>query len=206
MDVDAQKRAIRAEMKAKRAALSHEEIRLAARIGVDALFNPRQMNLFSRFRGFASYMSVGEEFPTDYINQEIFRLGMPLVIPHYQPQKEAYAWATLLPGEPLMLGYHAIPEPVHPRPADPAEVDVALVPGLAFDVCGGRIGYGAGVYDRLLLRLRPSTIKVALAYDFQVHKEVLPQATHDLKVDYIVTEKQWIDCRLAHRLRRERNG
>jgi 5-formyltetrahydrofolate cyclo-ligase len=62
------------------------------------------------------------------------------------------------------------------------------------------------VYDRLLPKLRAGILRIALAYDFQVLRDALPQEAHDLPMDYIVTEKQWIDCRLARRLRRERNG
>jgi 5-formyltetrahydrofolate cyclo-ligase len=115
-------------------------------------------------------------------------------------------WNAFTPMDALVSGHMGIPEPRDARLLDAAMVDVAFVPGLAFDVCGGRIGYGGGVYDRLLPKLRASTLRIALAYDFQVMKEVLPQEEHDLPMDYIVTEKQWIDCRLARQLRRARNG
>ena len=205
MDPKSEKQRLRAEMKAQRAALSHRAVRDAAYAGANALFSPRLMNLFSRFRGFASYMSIGNEFPTDWIHHELFKARVPVCIPYYQPAQKAYAWAAFSPYEPLTEGFMGIPEPLTPRIADPAAIDVALVPGLCFDVCGGRLGYGGGVYDRLLPKLRAGTVRIALAFDFQVQKEELPQEAHDLKMDYIVTEKQWIDCRLARRLRRLRN-
>lgn len=206
MDIVAEKKRIRAEMKARRDTLTRREVRSAAHLGADALFNPRLMNILSRFRGFAVYMSVGNEFPTDQILHELFRVGAAVCVPYYQTIQKAYAWAAFAPGEPLCLGKMDIPEPLDPRVADAAEIDVALIPGLAFDVSGGRIGYGGGVYDRLLPQLRAGTLRIALAYDFQVSRAPLPQEAHDLTVDYIVTEKQWIDCRLARRLRRARNA
>ncbi len=206
MEIAAEKQRLRAEMKARREALTHDEIREAAYLGANALFNPRLMNLFSRFRGFASYMSIGAEFPTDRIHRELFTAGAHLCIPSYSRDEKEYSWAPFSPMDELAPGYMGIPEPVNPRVADAANIDVALVPGLVFDVCGGRIGYGGGVYDRLLPKLRAGILRIGLAYDFQVQSEALPQEAHDLPMDYIVTEKQWIDCRLARRLRRDRHG
>ncbi|MBQ9693460.1 MAG: 5-formyltetrahydrofolate cyclo-ligase [Kiritimatiellae bacterium] len=206
MDAASEKQRLRVEMKRRRAELTHNLVREAAYAGANALFNPRLMNLFNRFNGFASYMSIGNEFPTDRIHHEIFRANAPLCIPYFQPDFRSYAWSAFAPSDALIAGNMDIPEPANPRIADPAAIDVALIPGLCFDVCGGRIGYGGGVYDRLLPKLRAGTLRVALAFDFQVVSTDLPQEAHDLKMDYIVTEKQWIDCRLARRLRRVRNG
>jgi 5-formyltetrahydrofolate cyclo-ligase len=206
MDIKSEKERLRLEMKQQRAALEHRAVREAAYAGANALFNPRLLNLLGRFRGFASYMSVGNEFPTDWIHHELFRVGAPFCIPYYQPESKTYAWSAFRSQDPLTEGYMGIPEPLQPRLVDPATIDVALVPGLCFDVCGGRLGYGGGVYDRLLPKLRAGTLRVALAFDFQVRTEALPQEAHDLTMDYIVTEKQWIDCRLARRLRRTRHG
>lgn len=206
VDIGLEKKRIRAEMKARRNELSHNAVREAAYLGANALFHPRQLNLFSRFRGFATYLSLANEFPTDVIVRELFRAGAAACVPYYQVPHETYAWAAFSPNDPLCEGYRGIPEPAAPRQADPAAIDVALIPGLAFDVCGGRIGYGGGVYDRLLPKLRAGVLRVALAFDFQVSSVELPQEEHDLPMDYIVTEKQWIDCRLARRVRRARNG
>jgi 5-formyltetrahydrofolate cyclo-ligase len=87
-----------------------------------------------------------------------------------------------------MPGYRAIPEPRPERPRlDPAAVDWVLVPGVAFDPEGKRLGYGGGYYDRLLALLRPETARVAGAFDLQVVPRV-PAAPHDLAVDVVVTE------------------
>ena len=67
----------------------------------------------------------------------------------------------------------------------PQDVDVVLVPGLAFDPKGQRLGYGQGFYDRLLLHMR--ALRVGLAFDFQLLAEV-PSFPHDLPVDCVVTD------------------
>lgn len=70
-------------------------------------------------------------------------------------------------------------------------IDIALVPGVAFDEKGGRIGIGDGFYDRLIPKLPSTTRKVALAFDDQIFPHV-PMESHDKHVDIIITEKRVI--------------
>jgi 5-formyltetrahydrofolate cyclo-ligase len=85
-------------------------------------------------------------------------------------------------------GYRGIPEPAPELPPVAlAAIDWVLVPGVAFDLQGRRLGYGGGYYDRLLALLRPGTLRVAGAFDLQVVAAV-PAAPHDLVVNVIVTE------------------
>ena len=69
------------------------------------------------------------------------------------------------------------------------ELDLVIVPGVAFDSLGRRLGYGGGYYDRLLATLTPGVPKIAGAYDLQVVAHI-PSAPHDLRVDAIVTPTQ----------------
>lgn len=70
-------------------------------------------------------------------------------------------------------------------------IDIALIPGIAFDEKGGRIGIGDGFYDRLIPKLPATTRKVALALDNQVVSHI-PMESHDKHVDIIITEKRII--------------
>lgn len=70
-------------------------------------------------------------------------------------------------------------------------IDIALIPGVAFDEKGGRLGMGDGFYDRLIPKLPATTRKVALSYDDQVLSQV-PMEPHDKHVDIIITEKRII--------------
>jgi 5-formyltetrahydrofolate cyclo-ligase len=90
----------------------------------------------------------------------------------------------------LQAGHRGIREPAGP-PVDAAEIDVMVVPGLAFDTDGMRLGRGGGHYDRTLPRLRPDAIRVAFCFDFQVVPHV-PRAAHDQHVDVIVTDRRVI--------------
>jgi 5-formyltetrahydrofolate cyclo-ligase len=84
-------------------------------------------------------------------------------------------------------GYRGIPEPLPScEPVAPTAVDFVLVPGVAFDFRGRRLGYGGGFYDRLLPLMRPDVAAAAGAFDQQIVDEV-PTASHDRRVPVIVT-------------------
>ena len=92
-------------------------------------------------------------------------------------------------------GYFGIDEPLpHCERVDLSAIDWVLVPGVAFDLTGHRIGYGGGYYDRLLPALRPDARRVAGAFELQI-VERIPTAPHDVQVDSIVTEARTIDTR-----------
>ena len=74
-------------------------------------------------------------------------------------------------------------------PASTGELDVIVVPALAVDPSGHRVGYGAGCYDRTLPRFVPPATTVAVAFDFQVVLEV-PCMPHDVPVDFVVTDER----------------
>ncbi len=89
-------------------------------------------------------------------------------------------------------GHLGIPEPLPTCPTvAPAAVEWVLVPGVAFDIEGRRLGYGGGYYDRLLPLLPRAAPRVVGAFDIQIVERV-PAAPHDLGVDTIVTESRTI--------------
>jgi len=71
--------------------------------------------------------------------------------------------------------------------ASPGELDVIVVPALAVDPTGHRIGYGSGYYDRVLPRFAPPATTIAVAFDFQLLVEI-PWTEHDARVDWVVTD------------------
>jgi 5-formyltetrahydrofolate cyclo-ligase len=87
---------------------------------------------------------------------------------------------------------YGMQEPLAGGPVvDPKELDVVLVPGVAFDQRGGRLGFGGGFYDRLLIRT--SALRVGIAYDRCLVDE-LPCHKHDQRMDWLVTPTQAIRC------------
>jgi 5-formyltetrahydrofolate cyclo-ligase len=95
----------------------------------------------------------------------------------------------------LELGNYDILEPREEclRPLPPESMDVILMPGVAFDLTGGRLGYGGGYYDRFLEKCSPDCMLVAVAFEIQIVEHV-PCADHDANIHKIVTEKRVIDC------------
>ncbi|MBI5213871.1 MAG: 5-formyltetrahydrofolate cyclo-ligase [Nitrospirae bacterium] len=93
----------------------------------------------------------------------------------------------------VVAGYMGIPEPqVHEGRRMPVEeMDLIIVPGVAFDWHCNRLGYGKGFYDKLLAR--GAKAKVALAYEEQI-VEHIPSEPYDIKMDKIITDKRIIDC------------
>lgn len=140
------------------------------------------------------YISRGIEVPTGLVIQRCYEYGKIVVLPFFDPKNGS---ATLFkvdnPKTDLIANTRAIPEPDPQRckqvPID--RIDIALVPGLAFDEKGGRIGLGDGFYDRLIPDLAITTRKVALAYECQLFSQI-PMESHDRFVDIIITPERII--------------
>lgn len=121
-----------------------------------------------------------------------FRTLLPITVAHGAP----LIFRQWKPGEPTIPGQMKIPEP--PASAATLDPDLMFVPLACFDRRGHRIGYGAGHYDRTLERLRAngSVTAVGVAYGAS-EVPALPDEAHDQRLDYILTERELIDCRTA---------
>ena len=91
--------------------------------------------------------------------------------------------------EDLRIGAYGIEEPVGELFTDYDRIEVAVIPGVAFDACGNRLGRGKGYYDRLLPRL--STYNIGICYDFQALDEV-PHEPFDQRMDAVLTDRGWL--------------
>jgi 5-formyltetrahydrofolate cyclo-ligase len=98
----------------------------------------------------------------------------------------------------LCEGPHGLTEPLASCPEIPVEgIDVMLVPGLAFDAAGRRLGHGGGYYDgagRRLREMRSTSLLVGFAYDFQI-VDACPADARDVSVDLVVTERRVLTAR-----------
>jgi 5-formyltetrahydrofolate cyclo-ligase len=100
----------------------------------------------------------------------------------------------------LTIGAHGVMEPAagEGMQVAPEDAAVVLVPGMAFDRQGGRLGRGGGFYDRLLAEGHLHARRIAVCYACQVIEGV-PAEPHDMEVDAIVTEDGWIEVRSTGR-------
>ena len=101
--------------------------------------------------------------------------------------------SVIIDFENLVEGKLGVLEPIEAMNIAYKNIDVVLVPGIAFDLQGNRIGYGSGYYDKFLKKV-PKAIKIGLAFDFQIVDKI-PNEEHDVSVDFIVTEERVVDCK-----------
>jgi 5-formyltetrahydrofolate cyclo-ligase len=134
------------------------------------------------------FWSFGSEVPTGPLIERLHRRGVAVALPRIEDA--GLAPIAYAPGDPTTPTSFGAEEPVRDAPLDPSSIDVVAVPGVAFDRRGGRIGYGAGFYDRFLRGL--PAFSVGLAFGLQVLDRDLPAGSFDLPVDAIVTEHETI--------------
>jgi len=140
------------------------------------------------------YVNSNLEVPTDSIIQTTYNYNKIVVLPAFDPDNFKM---TLMKvdafDQELISGPRGVSEPDTAKckivPMD--RIDIAIIPGLAFDEKGGRIGSGAGYYDRLIPRLAITTRKVALTFEEQIIPQA-PMESHDKYVDIIITDKRII--------------
>jgi 5-formyltetrahydrofolate cyclo-ligase len=175
------KRALRAAAVAARRQLSTSERRSASAAIVARVLALPELRLV---RTVLLYAAVPTEADPAGLVAPLRTRGVRTLFPRVRDDHlEPVAAADL---RTLELGYRGIREPAGPR-VDPEAVDVAIVPGTAFDPTGGRLGRGGGHYDRLLAQLRDDSVRIGLCFACQVVPRV-PLEAHDETVDLVVTE------------------
>jgi len=147
----------------------------------------------------AAYLSIGEELDTHAFVHAILRSGRRLLLPRIvepdRPERRHLVLhAVSDPRADTVAGRWGIREP-DPRlcpEVAPDAVDLMLVPGLAFDRQGGRLGYGAGYYDRLLARTGERCVRIAALFEVQ-YVDRVPMQPHDQRVHWLVSARE--ECR-----------
>jgi 5-formyltetrahydrofolate cyclo-ligase len=116
--------------------------------------------------------------------------GRLAALPRFAPEQQLYVPVPIQDPDCLLQpGQFGILEPPFHWPAlPPNQLDLILVPGIAFDLDGQRLGRGRGFYDRLLTHVRST--KCGVAFDFQVEPKV-PSEPHDVRVDFLLTPTRW---------------
>lgn len=141
-------------------------------------------------------LPFGSEWDSRPLAQVALDRGKALLLPRVDPAARTLVLHRVADLDAdVVRGYLGVPEPSPEAPvARPSEVDCVLVPGVAFDAAGRRLGYGGGFYDRLLPQLRAGVARIAGAFDVQIADEV-PAGAHDVAVDAIVTPTRTLAAR-----------
>lgn len=148
------------------------------------------------------YVSYDTELDTKEIINKALEEGKRIFIPRIENKIKSMDAVEITSLDNLEESKYGILEPsIYKEAIDPNEIDLIIVPGVAFDCCGGRMGYGAGYYDRYFKKINKENLvdikKVALAYDLQILEQV-PMDEFDVPIDYILSENQSINCRLEN--------
>jgi 5-formyltetrahydrofolate cyclo-ligase len=148
---------------------------------------------YRRARTVLFYLDVRSEVRTRHSLDDALASGKKIVVP-YCVEGELLELFHLESMEELSVGMYRILEPkpevrALPHKLVPAEeIDLIMVPGVAFDRRGGRTGHGKGYYDKLLEHARPDAPLVGLAFECQMFPEI-PMQPHDVFMDKVITEK-----------------
>ncbi len=143
------------------------------------------------------FLNFGKEVMTLKMVPQTFAHAKRVVAPKTLAKERKLILSEVLDvADDLAPGLWDIPEPKAERlrPVAPSEVDFVVVPGVAFDEQGNRLGYGGGYYDRFFANLREGVPLVAVTFEMQILPAV-PVAAWDRRVELIITEKRVIDCR-----------
>jgi 5-formyltetrahydrofolate cyclo-ligase len=182
------KAALRRETLARRDALDPG---VRARLASIALSRITALSAYRRARAVLAYASFGSELDTRPFLRDVLASGRLLALPRVDRAARRLALHQVRdPEAELQPGTWGIPEPdsARCRSVAPGEIDFILVPGLVFDREGGRTGYGAGYYDRLLTAW-PAPVPPLAAAAFEVQLvPTAPMLAGDRRVDLVVTE------------------
>ena len=140
---------------------------------------------------FSCYLPINNEVDTKGIIDDLLQKEANIFVPAYLATNNDYLFTRFDGWQNLEEGPKGILQPKSFKPIDPSFIEVAILPGLAFSKEGVRLGYGKGVFDKLLSKSK--ALRIGLAYDFQIVDEI-PQEKHDLVMDLVVTEKRVIRC------------
>jgi 5-formyltetrahydrofolate cyclo-ligase len=189
-EIKEQKARLRAATVAAVNLLTIEERALAAARACTRLAGTREWLHARSVLGFAP---MSQEINIWPVLVEALSRGVQLALPRYERQTKTYTVCAVNDLKDLESGYFGIREPgAQCGKLETKLLDLILVPGVAFDVKGRRLGRGKGFYDRLLKAWHGATCGVA--YDEQIVAEV-PVESHDEKLDYILTPTRFIQTR-----------
>lgn len=190
-----QKASIRKQVACRRKQLTHK-----AELSRQIWDHLRRFPPFTGASTVCSYVALPDEVQTAEGLQTLLAEGKRVVVPFCSGEELKLRLIVSL--DELCPGHWGILEPLPAVREDPQrnisfeEIDVILVPGVAFDCQGRRLGRGKGFYDRLLARLPARCLRIGLAFRCQLFDR-LPELPHDARVDAIATESGIILCRSA---------
>ncbi len=173
------KRELRSKIRAMKRAMPEEEIlRRSAALG-EAFAN---LDLYKNAKTIYGYLPYNQEVRTVPMLERAIRDGKKVAVPKIFGEEMKFIYIDDL--TQVDKGYAGIPEPIADGPVADDRTALVLMPGLAFDPQGNRMGYGGGFYDKFLAS-EPDHPTLALCYEFQMLPHLDTEA-HDIPVDFVI--------------------
>ena len=173
------KKELRRNIRLKKEAMTEEEILGKSRSLTEKFL---KTDVYKNASALYGYLSYNQEVRTEAILEQALADGKRVAVPKVFGDEMRFIYISGL--DQITPGYKGIPEPVEDAPVADDPNALVLMPGIAFDKNGGRIGYGGGFYDKFLAK-EPNHKTVALCYDFQVVED-LPVEEFDIPVNQVI--------------------
>lgn len=188
VNIAAQKEELRAQSKAFLRSISTTDLNLQSALIADRI---SAMPEWDRAKTILGFVPGNHEPDINKLLKEAISTGKRICLPQFNPIQTTYS-AVLVsnPNTDLISGKYGVLEPKAGSEVIPfSEIDCVLVPGLAFDSTGGRLGRGGGWFDRMLAEIRG--LRIGVAFSVQLVGNV-PVESHDIRMDCLVTAEELI--------------
>lgn len=188
VNIAAQKEELRAQSKAFLRSISKTDLNLQSALIADRI---SAMPEWDRAKTILGFVPGNHEPDINKLLKEAISTGKRICLPQFNPIQTTYS-AVLVsnPNTDLISGKYGVLEPKAGSQVIPfSEIDCVLVPGLAFDSTGGRLGRGGGWFDRMLAEIRG--LRIGVAFSVQLVGNV-PVESHDIRMDCLVTAEELI--------------
>lgn len=186
------KKTIRTRVRERLEALSSGE---AHNLSVSACERLMRADFYASARTVMLYLPIDRETDVSTLALRCFQAGKTVCAPRIDWEHRRLAPMEIRCfDESFEVRKHGVREPRTGEPVPLDEIDLFIVPGLAFDAMGRRLGRGGGFYDRFLSRdgIRPGAVKCGLCYDFQIVDET-PVDPHDVVMAAVATDRRLIE-------------
>lgn len=185
--MDSKKNQLRKQYKQIRQQLTIEQVEKNSYAIAKQLF---ETDFWKQSNTVMLYLSFQNEVMTDLIYTRGWQDGKTMLTPICSPTNGIMTMSVLSSFDQLVLnryGIRELPEPLQQIVA-PETIDLCLIPGIAFDRYGNRLGFGSGYYDRYLAKVSSTVPRIALLHSCQISEEKLPTNQFDLPMQYMLTE------------------
>lgn len=176
----------------ERKAMTNEEV---TSLSKDIIAKIKKIPIYQNSKTIMMYLSFGNEVDSSELINDCLEDGKRVVVP-FCVKKDM----SIIPTEIKDLNMDTTeadngyiqPKKDSLKPVDISEIDLIILPGIAFDRKGYRVGFGEGYYDRFLGKLNFEIPTIGVAYDFQIIESFIKMRDYDIPVDYVMTEERII--------------